>query len=71
MTVVWRAVARSPQYEVSDQGQIRNIKTGRLLHPSKNQHGHLKVNLPTEGGKIKTRQVNHIVAEMFLPEPVR
>lgn len=71
MTVVWREIARSPQYEVSDRGEIRNAKSGRFLHPSQNQHGHLKVNLPSEGGKIKTRQVNHIVAEAFLPEPIR
>lgn len=71
MTVAWREIARSPQYEVSDQGEIRNRRTGRTLNPSKNKPGHLKVNLPTEEGKIKTRQVNHIVAEAFLPEPHR
>lgn len=71
MTVVWREIARTPNYEVSDHGEIRNTKTGHVLHPSKNQQGHLKVNLPTEDGKTKTRQVNHIVAEAFLPEPHR
>lgn len=71
MTTVWREIARSPQYVVSDAGEIRNQKTGRTLSPSKNQHGHLKVNLPTVEGKIKTRQLNHIVADAFLPEPHR
>lgn len=71
MTVVWREVARFPNYEVSDAGEIRNAKYDRVLAPSKNQFGHLKVNLPVEGGKTKTRQVNHIVAEAFLREPHR
>jgi hypothetical protein len=70
MTVVWREVPRSPNYEVSDQGEVRNKKYGRTLTPSKTQQGHLKVNLPVEG-KVKTRQVNHIVGEVFLPEPHR
>jgi len=71
MTAEWRVIARSPNYEVSDAGEIRNVKYDRTLTPSKNQQGHLKVNLPVDGGKTKTRQVNHIVAEAFLDEPHR
>jgi hypothetical protein len=71
MTIVWREIARSPRYEVNAQGEIRNTKYNRILTPSKNQEGHLKLNLPNEEGKIKTRQVNHIVAEAFIPEPHR
>lgn len=71
MTEQWREIAAQPNYEVSDLGNVRNKKTGRILQPSLNQHGHAKVNLPTDEGKTKTRQVNHIVAEAFLPEPER
>lgn len=71
MTAEWRAIAKTPHYEVSDVGEIRNAKYDRILTPSKNQFGHLKVNLPTPEGKIRTRQVNHIVAEAFIPEPNR
>jgi hypothetical protein len=71
MTAEWRAIAKTPHYEVNDVGEIRNAKYDRILTPSKNQFGHLKVNLPTPEGKIRTRQVNHIVAEAFIPEPNR
>jgi len=66
----WLDVAGYPNYEVSNLGQLRSKKSGNLLHPSKNQHGHLKVNLAYEG-RVKTRQLNRLVAEAFLETPHR
>lgn len=66
----WRDLSMFPNYCVSDLGNVRTIKTGRILKRSKNQQGHLKVNL-TEAGHIHTRNVNHLVAKTFLDEPPR
>lgn len=66
----WRDLSIFPSYSVSDLGNIRSIKTGRNLKRSKNQQGHLKVNL-AEAGHVHTRNVNHLVAKTFLGEPPR
>lgn len=66
----WRVIPAYPKYEVGNDGSIRTIKTGRILQPSHNQQGHLKVNL-VKNGETYTRNVNHIVAKAFLPAPMR
>ena len=70
MTEEWRTVSVFPQYAVSSRGEIENKKTGRILRPSRNAQGHLKVNL-SKDGKIFTRAVNQLVAKAFLPESER
>ena len=66
----WRDLSIFPSYSVSDLGNVRSLKTGRILKRSKNQQGHLKVKL-AEARHIYTRSVNHLVAKTFLDEPVR
>ena len=53
-------------YEVSDEGQVRNIKTGRILKPySQTNYGHLKVTL-SENRKQKTFLIHRLVLETFV-----
>jgi len=66
----WREAPDFPRYLVSDHGNVQAVKTGRILHPSRNQQGHLKVNLMRDG-EIHTRTVNHLVAKAFLAPPER
>lgn len=66
----WRRVIAFSRYEASNLGVIRFAKTGRELHPTKNQHGLLKVNL-TQNGEYYTRAVNHIVAKLYIDPPRR
>lgn len=66
----WREIPAFPKYRVSSLGRVENTKTGRMLIPSKNQEGHLKVNLMRDG-EAHTRTVNHLVAKLFLPLPER
>lgn len=66
----WVEAPGFPRYLVSSLGRIRAVKTDRILRPSRNQQGHLKVNLMRDG-EIHTRTVNHLVARAFLPEPER
>lgn len=41
----WREVVGFPAYEVSDLGNFRNRKTGRMLKTAKHNRGYLRINL--------------------------
>lgn len=66
----WRDIPVFPKYQVGNLGNILTIKTGRILHPSLNNQGILKVNL-VKGGEVYTRSVNHLVGKAFLDPPTR
>lgn len=63
----WEVVAVNPNYEVSDLGEVRNIKTGRVLK-QKLRNGYLAVNLSNDG-KVTTYNVHRLVADAFLDNP--
>lgn len=57
-------------YEVSSEGNVRNLKTGRILKPFYNTQGYARVNL-TCAYNDKTKQtwklVHRLVAQAFIP----
>lgn len=57
-------------YEVSSEGKVRNLKTGRILKPYYNTQGYARVNL-TSAYNDKTKQtkklVHRLVAQAFIP----
>ena len=68
-------------YEVSNLGRVRSLDMyvkvgygnyrlhkGKVLSPTKNKNGYLKVNLYCNG-KQKTIDVHRLVTEAFLPNP--
>lgn len=67
--IEWRLVKNFPNYEVSNTGIVRNIKTNKLLKPySSGKGGYLKVKL-TEGGKTTQCLAHRLVAQAFIPNP--
>lgn len=62
----WRDIPGCAGYQVSDTGQVRNSRTGRLLKPRRDTDGYLLVDLWI-GGK-KTVKVHRAVATAFLQE---
>lgn len=66
----WRSIPAFPSYSVSNAGYVRHDRLNRILNPSKNQQGHLKVNLFKDGDG-HTRHVNQLVAKAFLAEATR
>lgn len=62
----WMRVQDFPKYEVSFEGVIRNISTGRRMAQNPNQFGDLTVGL-SRNGKQYTRSVKVIVAKAFVP----
>lgn len=64
---IWKQYKDS-NYEVSTDGRVRNIKTGRVLKPHKVGMGYLQVDL-CKNGKEKLFLVHRLVAEAFIPNP--
>jgi hypothetical protein len=55
-------------YEVSDTGEVRNIKTGRVMKQSTDTKGYPQLELHA-GGIGRTTKVHKLVAWAFLGEP--
>lgn len=62
----WRKIEDRPNYSVSDSGEVRNDKTGRILKLSKHRCGYLHVML---GRKTVPLYVHRLVATAFVPNP--
>lgn len=65
---VWKEVRGFPEYSVSNYGNIRKDKTGRILIQSVNQYGVACIGLMKDG-RQQHRSVAKLVAEHFLPRP--
>lgn len=55
-------------YEVSSHGNVRNVKTGRIMTPQDNGHGYLQVGLSLDK-KQYWIYVHRLVASAFIPNP--
>lgn len=56
-------------YQVSDQGQVRNTRTGKTLRPDRSVHGgYTRVTL-SRGNKTARYRTHRLVALAFLPNP--
>lgn len=62
------ALAGCPMYEVSSHGDVRNIKTGRLLKQQVHK-GYMQLSLRTNEGSVKHFRVHRLVAMAFIPNP--
>ena len=63
----WKKIDAFPKYSVSDAGEVRNDKTGRILRLAKMSDGYLGVCLL--GEKQRTMSVHRLVATAFIPNP--
>lgn len=55
-------------YQASIDGDVKSLRTGKILRPGKNNRGYLYVNLYKDG-KCKTYKVHRLVAQTWLPNP--
>lgn len=67
----WKTIPSFPQYEASSDGDIRRIKTGRVLKPTVSTPAYYVVGLYKAGDpKVYCKRVHALVAETFLgPRP--
>jgi hypothetical protein len=63
----WKQIDEHPNYEVSDDGQVRN-KRGWVLKPTPSREGYLCLGLHING-KQKTVYISRLVAKAFIPNP--
>lgn len=63
---IWKIIEDYPNYEVSNLGRVRNIKTGRVLRLSLQKDGYQHVSLCLKG-KIKHTLIHRLVANAFIP----
>ena len=62
----WRKINGFPRYSVSDEGQVRNDLTGRILKTQPDRFGYLRLGLSNENGRSK-KYLHRLVAETFVP----
>jgi hypothetical protein len=63
----WEQLDDFPAYEVSDQGEVRSIKSGRILRQNPNQFGVYRVGLVRDRGDSPTTVVvARLVADYFV-----
>jgi len=64
----YRPIIDFDNYEVSNLGNVRNIKTGRILKGSVNGRGYLMVGLSKDKKPTK-KTIHRIIAEVFIDNP--
>lgn len=64
MVEIWKTIDEYPNYQVSNMGRVKNIKTGKLLKPIIGGGNYLQVNL-YENGKRKTHKIHKLVSYYF------
>lgn len=62
----WRKITERPNYSVSDHGDVRNDKTGRILKPHLSTAGYYQVMM---GRKTVPLYVHRLVAIAFIDNP--
>lgn len=62
---LWKSIDGFPNYEVSNQGRVRNKKTGKILKPDACRDGYLRVTLYGDKGP-KHFFIHVLVAKMFI-----
>ena len=69
--ITWKKIYLNEQesiYSVSDTGEVRNDKTGRILK-QRSSNEYKRVSLTIGHGQMKNCAVHRLVAEAFLPNP--
>ena len=62
----WMSITELINYEVSDQGRVRNIQTGRILKGRNNGNGYLTVNIRNKKNKFQNFYIHRLVGFAFL-----
>ena len=64
----WKQIEDFPNYEVSSKGNVRNIKTQRILKPTYHWNGYIQIGI-NKDGKLHTKLVHRLVAKAFINNP--
>mgnify|MGYP004554566545 FL=1 len=68
---MWKVVKNFPYYEVNEHGEIRAIKTKRVMKPQYDKDGYQYIRLyNTEDKKYKHWRIHRLVLETFIRPPL-
>lgn len=62
---MWKAIEGYPNYEVSNQGRVKNVRRGKVVKSSPNVWGYLGLSLYNDGN-CKRHTIHRLVAEAFI-----
>jgi len=65
----WRKIDGFPNYEVSNMGDVRNVKTDRILKKNNRSTGYQTHSLYDTNRNLITFRVHRLVAKTFLSNP--
>lgn len=65
MQETWIEIEGYPNYAVSNEGRVLNIRTDKILRVRPNERGYLRVALSRDG-EIQDFYIHHLVAKAFL-----
>ena len=65
--IKWSPIDDFPNYEVSTDGDVKNIKTGNILKLSSDGGSYLKIDLFNDSGR-KTINIHKLVSKAFLKD---
>ena len=69
MDEIWKKVDEAPEYQISNQGRLKN-KHGRIQNPRPRSDGYIPANI-TINGKFRSGVLVHrLVAKAFVPNPL-
>ena len=61
---IWLPIKNFPKYDVSSNGRIKNVITGKILKPGRNPKGYLLITL-YKNGKPHIKKIHRLVADAF------
>ena len=67
--VVWKPIDEFPGYLISNQGDVKNKKTGYIKKPSVGKRGYVVFSMKNEG-KFYLRTQHIMLARTFIPNPL-
>jgi hypothetical protein len=68
MKEIWRKIEGFSNYEVSSEGRVRNVETGKVLRSMIAKDGYHRIGLYLKG-KPKSHLIHRLVATTFIPNP--
>ena len=67
MTTEWKTIEECKNYEISNDGQVRNKKTGRMRKPRITNTGYQGLEIYNDDGKRTFKYIHRLVAQAFVP----
>jgi hypothetical protein len=65
---IWKTIEETDNYQISNLGRVKNIKTNRMLNPYINECGYQKISLCVDK-KTKSFSLHRLIALNFIPNP--